>query len=1152
MANRFWVGGLGTWDSSSTTNWSATTGGASGASAPTSADDVFFDNLSGTGFVQISINASCKNFTATTLSTSLQFDGNYSPIYVYGSVNLGANATYVFNPLDLSMSATTTGNTVTISNTSLVQNITYNSTGGGWTQGACTISNAVSVTGPCSLTLSGSLTGRSLTVYNGATFVGGALTHNLFDTSVFSPNSTVVINNATANLTNTTFNIGTNATYPSTATWSIDALSTLTFTGATINMGSSAVSPQVCTNNFEGGGFTYGTVSGAVNITGAYNTISGNNSFYSLSVTGAPLYISPSQGSYLLISDTTVTNALTIQGNSISAYRMLVVSGNDYAYSTTANPATITLSGAGAKTFKWIDIQDITLTVSGGATPTYISIGNCLGNTGFTFPTAVTRYASLKLPTVTITDSLGNFSCTATTLVVGQIVDITGAISGTGTISSYNGTYGRYYIIATNGTTTFQLSLLPGGFNIVTTAGTTTGASFCPERNYSSTAMWSATSGGAAGATVPLPQDNVVFDSLTSQGYINVDMPILGNQMTMSSYPTYLTRTATGGTIFGNFDALSMLFFTGFALGGRSSITLPNLDLGTTTSYYLTVGATAYGITCQLSSNVSGVNLTVNQGTFYTNNFNFSYGGITVGIYNGVSVYPVTLNIGTSTIEVPNWDFGGLPGSSFSGGKIKILNNASNSYFRSRPATYGVVELSSTTTADRTIIFNQTTSGTATIAKLTSTSTRSISISLQASQTFTISEFEINGTQSAPVFITSSSTASVQATIAIGSPRISSFVAYRKIIKSGASALNAVGVANLGINSGINFPSTLYGIVYSGSVGSSVGGSFTVPSNFSGSSMLVAYGGGGGGAKRSVTTGSAGGGGAGALAVVPNPTVSAGQPIYFSAGSGGVGGTSAAGQSGGSGSSSWMNISSNVSPSTTAQGVSALGGLGSSLGAITGGAGGSGVSSTGVVVGAGGNGGAGGGTTSAGAGGGGSGPSLFRTTTSGYVGGAGATGNSGGAGGGGYNGAGGVASTTTGGLGGLNSLSTQATGGTAGNTGSNGTSGGGGGGGGGATTGLAGTGGVGDVAPDFQVTSFNGSPVSATIGPTGGGGGGGTATSTGGGGAGGAAGFGAGGGGGGRGGTVANNGSGGNGGVGYVLFVYTLSTPTTSQGSIIG
>jgi hypothetical protein len=49
MATRYWVGGAGNW--SSTTKWSASSGGASGASVPTSADDVVFDANSGGKFV---------------------------------------------------------------------------------------------------------------------------------------------------------------------------------------------------------------------------------------------------------------------------------------------------------------------------------------------------------------------------------------------------------------------------------------------------------------------------------------------------------------------------------------------------------------------------------------------------------------------------------------------------------------------------------------------------------------------------------------------------------------------------------------------------------------------------------------------------------------------------------------------------------------------------------------------------------------------------------------------------------------------------------------------------------------------------------------------------------------------------------------------
>jgi hypothetical protein len=45
MADRYWVGGSGSWNS--TTKWSATSGGASGASVPTASDNAIFDANSG-------------------------------------------------------------------------------------------------------------------------------------------------------------------------------------------------------------------------------------------------------------------------------------------------------------------------------------------------------------------------------------------------------------------------------------------------------------------------------------------------------------------------------------------------------------------------------------------------------------------------------------------------------------------------------------------------------------------------------------------------------------------------------------------------------------------------------------------------------------------------------------------------------------------------------------------------------------------------------------------------------------------------------------------------------------------------------------------------------------------------------------------------
>lgn len=81
------------------------------------------------------------------------------------------------------------------------------------------------------------------------------------------------------------------------------------------------------------------------------------------------------------------------------------------------------------------------------------------------------------LTSVIITGVAGQFSCAANTITVGSTVTISGTYGGTGSITGYaNPT--TYYVIVTNGTTTFQLSATLGGSAITTTAGTPTGLTY--------------------------------------------------------------------------------------------------------------------------------------------------------------------------------------------------------------------------------------------------------------------------------------------------------------------------------------------------------------------------------------------------------------------------------------------------------------------------------------------------------------------------------------------------------------------------------------------------------------------------------------------------------------------------------------------------
>jgi len=95
MAARYWVGGHPTnnnWNQtgSGTTNWSATSGGAAGASVPTSTDDVTFDS-SGNSNSTISATITILSLTITSGYTSTITHN--AVLTISGSVTFGANYT---------------------------------------------------------------------------------------------------------------------------------------------------------------------------------------------------------------------------------------------------------------------------------------------------------------------------------------------------------------------------------------------------------------------------------------------------------------------------------------------------------------------------------------------------------------------------------------------------------------------------------------------------------------------------------------------------------------------------------------------------------------------------------------------------------------------------------------------------------------------------------------------------------------------------------------------------------------------------------------------------------------------------------------------------------------------------------------------------
>ena len=132
MANRFWVGGNGTWDTTTTTNWSATTGGAGGASAPNSADVATFDAASGSAVVTLGENVTCNSISASVFTGTLAFESfqinlTSTTTCFVGNVALLITGTPVIN---LTANSSTGTRTITTGAVTEANSISFNITAG--------------------------------------------------------------------------------------------------------------------------------------------------------------------------------------------------------------------------------------------------------------------------------------------------------------------------------------------------------------------------------------------------------------------------------------------------------------------------------------------------------------------------------------------------------------------------------------------------------------------------------------------------------------------------------------------------------------------------------------------------------------------------------------------------------------------------------------------------------------------------------------------------------------------------------------------------------------------------------------------------------------------------------------------------------------
>lgn len=354
MADRYWVGGTGAWNASNTTNWSASSGGAGGASVPTSADNVIFDNNSDAGAdytVTISGTRLCLNFTVSSQDFVMTLAGSGTPVLsISGSVNVNpvTSGRYAGSGVIEMQFVGSGSQTISVTNTSPSSQLTA---------GSCSFANAA---GTWTLNSNFTVVGAGFTLTNGTVALGS-------NQLTYQGSTLASIAAGNLNFGSGTFLL-TNAN--------------ITFSSSTVTAGTGSLTiSRTAAVTFTGGANTFYQVT-LGNASTQSITINDPNTFTNLIFGGTNAF----NRLVAIQSNQTITGILNFSGASSATPHL----ARTYIYSGTFNFAR-TLSIGTAQNVSNIDFQDITVT--GTASPiSGSSVGNRGGNSGITFTAAKTCY----------------------------------------------------------------------------------------------------------------------------------------------------------------------------------------------------------------------------------------------------------------------------------------------------------------------------------------------------------------------------------------------------------------------------------------------------------------------------------------------------------------------------------------------------------------------------------------------------------------------------------------------------------------------------------------------------------------------------------------------------------------------------------------
>ena len=577
MADRYWVGGTASWDGTAGTKWATTSGGAGGASVPTTADAVFFSALS-TGTCTIAtgntgaLSINCTGFTGTITGTA--------DITVAGSVTLVAGMAY-----------THTG-TVTLTGT------------GTLTTAAKTFSGVTVDGSGITVTLGGALNmgNRNLTITQG-TFV--TANFQVIADDLISNNSnvrTITLGSSQLSLS------GTNG------------INFANSTNLTFNANTSVINIFGTNASFSGGGNTfYNAV-----FNGAFNgsrSITDANTFNNLTIQSTAFGLVQ----LVLFANQTVNGTFSCTG--FSATQRYFFRSN--------TPGTARTITAAAASISDCDFRDIT--IAGAAAPVSTTRGgDCGGNSGITFPAAKTVYkisggpsdwnypaswalssggtgSNANFPlaqdtaiidnnstsTVTIQEyNIGALNCSSRSVALTLNYTSSALWYGSHTFSSsitVSGTetqtfFGRGTMVFTSAGRTltfqFQINGAGGTFQLGDAMNTGT-ASITVVRGTFNTANFALTAGSLLSTNTTVRTITLGSSTVTLSGNVDFTDP---TNLTFNGGTSQINLSAAGSQVLGGSQTFYNVSFTSTAVGTR-------LITGANTFNNLTLTASGTGLT---------------------------------------------------------------------------------------------------------------------------------------------------------------------------------------------------------------------------------------------------------------------------------------------------------------------------------------------------------------------------------------------------------------------------------------------------------------------------------------------------------------------------------------------------------------------------